>query len=629
MAPLGIRQCLTRGEHTAHAFIVGDPAVAVPKQLGRYQVLKHLASGGMAEVLLARTRANDGTTYYVVIKRIRREQAHDARFVRMFLDEAQLAASLYHPNIVRVFEIGEANGEYFFAMEYVHGEDLRKVLIEIHRRDDQLPIATVLGLMTSVAAGLHHAHEALGPTGTPLGLVHRDVSPANILVAYDGSVKVADFGIAKATLHTAETRSGTLKGKVSYMSPEQVTGRPIDRRSDVFALGIVFYEVITARRLFKGDNDFLTMSAIVQGDIPPPSITRADVPRPLEEIIMKALATNPSDRFQTAEDLRASLERFTNATGLRTSTTGLADYMKKLFGQRPEPWLTGEESTGPVTIDFDGSDTGVVRAPEAAVSRFALPRRIGPTSPIVIAHNEATGQSYTPGPIGEAPQRNVRARTEAVTALGYGQLGTEQVVLVPAPSTARSWLIRGGVAVAAIGVIAIVVGTTGGSKSEPAGAHEPMPAAVGEKRDETVAEQPEAVAEPAAVVEHRAAVEKPAPVVEQPATVVEHPAAIEEPAPVVDEPAPVVAKTLPVAANPTPVQTPALVAKPTPVEKHAPVGAKPTPVDEPAPVAVKPPVAGKTDPIVKPDPTVKKPAHRKSRPTAKTDKWDPNSLFPK
>jgi serine/threonine-protein kinase len=342
----------------------------------------------MAQVTLA----VDPDGRHVVLKRIRGEQANDAKLVQMFLDEAKLAMSLRHPNIVEVFDSGASAGEYFFAMEYVHGEDLRRVLQEIHERRDQLPVAQVLTLIASAAAGLHHAHELCDGEGHPLGIVHRDVSPANILVGYDGSVKVTDFGIAKATLQVAETRSGVLKGKVSYMSPEQVTGRDVDRRSDVFALGVVFYEVATARRLFKNDNDFLTMSAIVQGQIPPPREQRPDLPFAIEKMIMKCLAANPRDRFASARELHEEIDRFMRSLGQKTSAIGVADYMKKLFGYRAEPWLTEDTTvTTAPSIDFDGSDSGVVAPPPAAVQSLARPRRIshGPASLIARAHLDA------------------------------------------------------------------------------------------------------------------------------------------------------------------------------------------------------------------------------------------------
>src|SRR5262245_40503864 len=224
----------------------------------------------MAEVLIARATGIENFERHVVIKRIRSEQARDAKFVGMFLDEARLAACLHHANIVQVHDIGQEGGEYFFTMEYVHGEDLRRLLTHLAANKVKTPFEHVITIITAVASALHYAHELRGNDRKPLGIVHRDVSPANILVAYDGSVKVVDFGIAKAA-RNAQTRSGTLKGKVAYMAPEQCNGQPVDRRSDVFALGIVLYELVTVRRLFKGDTDFLTMSAIVGGKVPKPS----------------------------------------------------------------------------------------------------------------------------------------------------------------------------------------------------------------------------------------------------------------------------------------------------------------------------------------------------------------------
>jgi serine/threonine protein kinase len=267
-------------------------AAVLGTKLGRYQIVKHLASGGMAEVLLARASGIEGFTRHVVIKRIRPSQANDASFVQMFLNEARLAAQLHHHHIVQVHDIGQEGNEYFFAMEYVHGEDLRRLLTHLARHKQKLPFEHVVTIITAAATALHHAHEQLGPDRKPLCIVHRDVTPANILVGYDGSVKVADFGIAKAAARTAEvTQAGTLKGKASYMSPEQCTGSAtLDRRSDVFALGIVLYELATTRRLFKADNDFLTMSAIVSGMVPSPREQRSDMPISLEAIILQALA---------------------------------------------------------------------------------------------------------------------------------------------------------------------------------------------------------------------------------------------------------------------------------------------------------------------------------------------------
>ncbi|MBA3541969.1 MAG: serine/threonine protein kinase, partial [Deltaproteobacteria bacterium] len=287
-------------------------------KVGRYEVVKHLASGGMADLLLARTSGIEGFQRHVVIKKIRAEQAKDAAFVQMFLTEARLAAALHHNNIIQVHDIGQDSGTHYFAMEYVHGEDLRKVLAHLNKADAQMPIPLVVSIVASAAAALHHAHEQRGPDRKPLGIVHRDVSPANILVGYDGSVKGCDFGIAKAVMRTAETQAGMLKGKVAYMAPEHCTGQTVDRRSDVFALGIVLYELATVRRLFKGDNDFLTMSAIVQGKVPSPRLHRSDLPPDIETIILKALARDPADRYQTAEQMRMALDAYATRAKIAT-----------------------------------------------------------------------------------------------------------------------------------------------------------------------------------------------------------------------------------------------------------------------------------------------------------------------
>jgi len=308
----------------------------------------------MADVLLAR----DGDRH-VVAKRIRAEQAGDERYVAMFLDEARLASSVRHPNVVQVHDIGEHDGEYFFTMEYVHGEDARRLLTVLSKRDELVPLQHVIAIVSAAAAGLHHAHEARGADGRPLGIVHRDVSPANILLGYDGQVKMADFGIAKATRRNVETQTGTLKGKVAYMSPEQCVGEEMDRRSDVFSLGIVLYELLTVRRLFKGDNDFLTMTSIVLGHIPPPSKYRADLPEALETIIFKALENQPDDRYQTADELRIALEQFAEEHELDASPAAFAAYMHQVFGAKPMPWADSEPDVE-LSVDFDGSASGVV-----------------------------------------------------------------------------------------------------------------------------------------------------------------------------------------------------------------------------------------------------------------------------
>src|SRR4051812_40128795 len=307
-------------------------------RLGRYMVLKHLASGGMADVLLGRTDGIEGFERHVVLKRIRPEHARDQRFIRMFLDEARVAANLHHQHIVQVHDTGESDGEYFIAMEYIHGEDVRSILSAASKRRAHVPLGLAVAIVSATAAGLHYAHERRGNDRRPLGIVHRDISPSNVLVGYDGSIKVLDFGIAKASMRT-ETRSGSLKGKISYMSPEQLKGSAIDRRSDVYSLGVVLYELATTTRLFKGESDYMVMDQIVNGRVSLPQVRRPDLPNELSAIIMRAIAPDPERRYFTAEELRVAIDQFANKTGLTASTSAIGGYLRKQFGDRPEPWL--------------------------------------------------------------------------------------------------------------------------------------------------------------------------------------------------------------------------------------------------------------------------------------------------
>jgi eukaryotic-like serine/threonine-protein kinase len=472
-------------------------------RLGRYEIVRHLAQGGMADVLLARTSGIEGFARHVVIKRIRTDQASDERYVEMFLDEARLAAALHHHNIVQVNDIGQEHGQYFFAMEYVHGEDARTLLARVSERGQLVPLEHVLAIVCAAAAGLHHAHEQRGPDRTPLCIVHRDVSPANIMIGYDGGVKVADFGIAKAAHRTTETRSGTLKGKVAYMSPEQCVGEAVDRRSDVFSLGIVLYELVTVRRLFKADNDFLTMAAVVLGHIPPPSKYRPDLPPELEAIICKALANKPEERFQTADELRLALEELAARHGLRMSSTALADYMRELFGSRPEPWL--EEDDEPeieIDVDFDGSASGLVAPPSLdALTRLALPNRSPEETPAPIARARRRFESVAP-PVAPAIDR-----------------ATEPVLVAPvvaaSPRRTRRWITF--VAVAGLaGIAAALLWIARGPDAPDVAAEVPVePTPVGKTVELEVIDPPTEPAAPAV---------EPDPPASEPVVVAEPPA---------------------------------------------------------------------------------------------------------
>ena len=318
-----------------------------------YQVLARLATGGMAEIFLARSAGVAAVQRHVVLKRVLRERATDIQFVRMFLDEARLAAQLQHPNVAQVYDVGKLGDSYFFTMEYVHGETVRALLLRAHELRRTPPIGCVLAIAAGAAAGLSHAHTRIGVEGRPLGIVHRDVSPSNLMVGYDGSVKVVDFGVAKAADRIAETHSGAVKGKISYLSPEQARGQRLDQRSDLFSLGIVMWEMLTVERLYKHDSDFDTMKAIIHAETPPPSSRRRDVPPELDAVVLRCLAKSPERRFQTAEELGEAIERVAVQTSSPLSAAGLSRFLRELFGAKPEPWRTlavAEERAEIVTV---------------------------------------------------------------------------------------------------------------------------------------------------------------------------------------------------------------------------------------------------------------------------------------
>jgi serine/threonine protein kinase len=330
----------------------GAPA-EVGSTANHYGILARLAVGGMAEIFLARGTSATGVERYCVLKRILRDRATDTQFVQMFLDEARLAAQLNHSNIAQVYDIGKLGDSYFFTMEYVHGETAREVQQRARTRGRELPLGMVLTVIAGVAAGLHHAHERRGRDGRPLGIVHRDVSPSNLMLGYEGGVKIVDFGVAKAADRTQETRAGTVKGKISYLSPEQCCGAPVDRRTDLFALGIVMWELVTGERLYRRASDFENMSAIVNEAPRPPSAVRRGVPPEIDEIALRLLAKDPAARFTTADQVVEAVEAAAVATGAVISSSSVGRMVRELFGERPEPWL---ELDGPLTDAARGAE---------------------------------------------------------------------------------------------------------------------------------------------------------------------------------------------------------------------------------------------------------------------------------
>ena len=309
------------------------------ERLGKYELFSKIASGGMAEIHVAKS-STLGVDKVVVIKRLLPEHLTKPEFVEMFLDEARIAAALNHPNVVQMYDFGPVDGAYFMAMEYLHGADLRSIHRHAIANHDLLPIGHVLTILTGVCSGLHHAHEARGIDGAALEVVHRDVSPHNIVVTFDGAVKLVDFGIAKAKNRMSQTRHGTLKGKVPYMSPEQLRGEPIDRRCDIYAVGVILYELTTGQRPYIVTNtgEFALMMAIARGQIKAPRLVRPDYPPKLEAIVLKAMARRAADRYQTTRELEVALEAFAAESRVALNANALATYMTTVFNVRIERW---------------------------------------------------------------------------------------------------------------------------------------------------------------------------------------------------------------------------------------------------------------------------------------------------
>src|SRR6478609_8606990 len=333
----------------------------------------------MAEIFLARVPGVgiEGFEKLVVLKRILPQHALDPELLRMFLDEARLSATLTHPHVIEVYDVGAQGDAPFFSMEYVHGANVREMLRAQGRGAGQvdsvgkpsapLPLTHAITIVAAAAEGLHYAHERLGPGGEPLGIVHRDVSPSNVLVSYDGAVKVSDFGIAKWAFQRTRTQEGTLKGKFAYMSPEQCRARPVDRRSDIFALGAILYELTTGAAPFAGASELDILNQIATGRASPPAWPEAmgAYPSALSEIVLRALAPEPDERFQTMQELQIALESYARSSGVALSTVALAAYVQDLFAEELAAWRAAQKE-GKSLADHLAAKPAVVASADPA-----------------------------------------------------------------------------------------------------------------------------------------------------------------------------------------------------------------------------------------------------------------------
>jgi hypothetical protein len=339
---------------------MGEPAVRTgdhPVRIGRHTVLGFLAQGGMSEIFLAR----DPTGRLVVIKRILPHLARQSSFVSMFIDEARIGSLIHHPNVVEVYELGQVGIDLFMVMEYLEGESASGLLRRLVGRNDRLPYALVAHIVAEACRGLHAAHVQIDESGKPLGLIHRDVSPQNVFLTYDGQVKVLDFGIATAAQRLAHTATGELKGKFSYMSPEQCRGEALDVRSDVFSLGVLLWELGTQRRLFSRTNELLVLKAVCDDPIPPPSRDAPDFPPFLEDICMKAMSRDKNQRYQDAGAMAVELAAALEMLIARDAEprAALATELARLFDDRVL------EKSRLASQARAGTDLGLIPSPEA------------------------------------------------------------------------------------------------------------------------------------------------------------------------------------------------------------------------------------------------------------------------
>ena len=355
--------------------------------LGKYRLVARLGTGGMADVYLAVAQGPMNVNRLVVIKRLRDEHAEDPEMRAMFLDEARLAARLNHPNVVQTFEADTESGSYFLAMEYVEGQPYSRILSKLRSEGRVLDPVLAVKICADALAGLDYAHEATDFDGTPLEIVHRDVSPQNLMVTYNGAVKLVDFGIAKA-VGTTETAHGVFKGKVAFMAPEQILGDGIDRRADIFAAGIVLWESLVGRPLFAAETPAKTLHALMNKEVPPPSTLRAEVPQALDAIVLRALERDVDARYPSARAMRDALEGWLHERG-SAATERVGALVQSLFAER-RMTVQNQIKAQLATLAFHRGDDDVSstqrRPKQAGIGIVDLSERSLPTIDAMMSH---------------------------------------------------------------------------------------------------------------------------------------------------------------------------------------------------------------------------------------------------
>ena len=345
-----------------------------PTRFGKYLLLEKLATGGMAQLYRAKIIGVEGFEKFIAIKQILPHLAHEEELITSFIDEAKLAALLNHQNVVQIYDFGSMENSYFITMEFLFGKDLRVVNAKAREKGTPVTLENALYLISKVCAGLDYAHKLKDFQGKSLNIIHRDISPQNVFLTYEGDVKIVDFGIAKAASQSTITQVGMIKGKVAYMSPEQAAGKVIDHRSDIFATGILLYELVAGRRMFQGDDTLQILSKVREAEFTPLGTLKGGLPEKLYDIVAKALAKDPEERYQSCADMQADIEECIFRLNLRPSGRTMAEFLKLLFAEEIE-------SEGKRMADAAGAGAASDRAQEAKTEGRSIAKPVAQTPP--------------------------------------------------------------------------------------------------------------------------------------------------------------------------------------------------------------------------------------------------------
>ena len=387
-------------------------------RFGKYDLIAHLATGGMAEIYLARQSGIGGFEKLLVIKRIAPHLAREKQFVEMFFDEARIAAQLNHPNIVQIYDLGQADRQFYIAMEYLEGESLAEVIRQMRKQRKPLAPSLCAGITLQMLEGLHYAHTFVGPDGQVQNIVHRDINPQNIFILYTGGVKLVDFGIAKATNRFSKTETGMLKGKYGYMSPEQIKNMPLDARSDIYSAGVALWEMLTGRKLFRQTSELEILQAITELDQPPPSSINPAVPKELDTITLKALQRSRPLRYQSAAQMRMELSFALKGGSKPSDTVAIGELMDSLFHERMmEKRSLVQKAQG------TNADLGDILFDSIDGSRSDTEPSISPDTPSYInplpsPKNDGQERGMEPTPVSVTQRTNSRFMWLSVIAAG-------------------------------------------------------------------------------------------------------------------------------------------------------------------------------------------------------------------